>query len=165
MKTPRTTLSALLCAAILLPAMASAQTQSGNNQTGSSTGGATASSALPPGHPPVVTFIMIPLASPMQQQMRQDGCWVKLYGNKNYTGDSLTMTGPVDMPNMVGPFGIDWKGKIRSLETGPKTTLRVYDNENYRDLVSTFNPNNRTPDVSKRLGFFDQMSSLQMSCK
>jgi hypothetical protein len=68
------------------------------------------------------------------------------------------------MPDMVGPFGIHWKDKIRSLETGPKATLRVYDNQHFRDPVSTFEPGTRTADISKRLGFFDEISSLQISC-
>lgn len=141
---------------------------SGANMQGASgssgTQGSQASQGAKPPVAAVVTYVLVPVAHPSQQQMKQQGCWVSLYGKQNFTGDTLSLVGPVDMPDMVGPFGINWKDKIRSLETGPKATLRVYDNEHFRDPVSTFKPATRTADVSKRLGFFDEMSSLQISC-
>lgn len=113
---------------------------------------------------PAVTFLLIPIVPVAQDQWMKSGCWVKLYDDPNFTGDTLTLSGPVDMPNMVGPFGIDWKGKISSIEIGPNTALTVYDNENFRDPVSTFKPGQRVGGVSKKMGFFDQMSSLKMQC-
>lgn len=113
---------------------------------------------------PAATFIIVPLVSPVQDQWMKNGCWAKLHDNPGFTGDTLTLSGPIDMPNMIGPFGIDWKGKVSSIETGAKATLTIFDNEDYRDQVSTFKPGERVADVSKRMGFFDEMSSLKVSC-
>jgi hypothetical protein len=84
----------------------------------------------------------------------------------NYTGDMLNLIGPVSIDDMnkVGPFGIDWKNKIRSLETGKAATLTVYDNVNYRDQVGQFNPGRKVSEVSKVVGFFDEFSSVKLTC-
>lgn len=131
-------------------------TASGSSQAGATKGA--------PAVKPLATFVLVPVASPLQDQWMKSGCWAKLHDNTGFTGDSLTLSGPIDMPDMLGPFGIDWKSKISSIETGANTTLTVYDNVNYRDPVSTFKPGVRIADVSKRMGFFDDMRSLRITC-
>lgn len=111
-----------------------------------------------------VTYLLVPLAAPEQNEWMKKGCWARLYDNQNFSGDSLTLMGPVDMPDMTGPFGIDWKGKISSVETGPRARLLVYDNKEFKDLVSTFKPGQKSADVSKKMGFFDEFSSLKIAC-
>lgn len=122
-----------------------------------------ATGALPPGHP-VVGYLMVPLTAPENKEWMKKGCWAKFHDGENFSGDMLTLMGPVDMPDMKGPFGIDWKGKISSVETGPKARVMVYDNENYKDLVATFKPGQKSNEVSKKLGFFDEFSSMKILC-
>lgn len=151
---------------------AATQSQGGQQATGASAqGAATASGSKQAGSAgntakatPSATFVLVPVVSPLRDQWMRSGCWAKLHDNQNFGGDSLTLTGPIDMPDMIGPFGIDWKGKISSIETGANTTLTVYDNANFVDPVSTFKPGERIADVSKRMGFFDQMRSLRITC-
>ncbi|MFL6717251.1 MAG: beta/gamma crystallin domain-containing protein [Burkholderiaceae bacterium] len=112
----------------------------------------------------MTTFLLIPINTPEQNQWMKKGCWAKFYDDQNFSGDNLTLMGPVDMPDMTGPFGIDWKGKISSVETGPKARVLVYDNENFKDLVSTFKPGQKSSDVSKKMGFFDEFSSMRVTC-
>lgn len=148
------------------------QTHSGQQAMGASgTAGATASGAKQAGSGksatavvPVATFVLIPTTSPLQDQWMRTGCWAKLHDNPGFSGDTLTLSRPIDMPDMVSPFGISCKNKISSIETGANTTLTVYDNANYRDPVSTFKPGERVADVSKRMGFFDDMRSLRITC-
>lgn len=113
---------------------------------------------------PSVTYLVVPVRTPEQDKWMQKGCWARFYDDERFSGDSLTLIGPVDMQNMTGPFGIDWKGKISSVETGPKARVLVYDNENFRDLVATFNPGKKSPEVSSKMGFFDEFSSLKIAC-
>lgn len=140
--------------------------QSGKGADAASAQGKTASggqSALPPGHPEI-NYLIIPVVAPENQSWKKKGCWAKFYDNQNFSGDNLTLVGPVDMPDMTGPFGINWKGKISSVETGPKARVLVYDNENYKDLVATFKPGQKAGEVSKKMGFFDEFSSLRIAC-
>lgn len=148
-------LSALSLA--LLPLAAGAQAQS-QARSGAASGEGKIT------YSPATAFVVVPLASPVQDEWMKTGCWAKLHDIPNFLGDTLTLAGPVDMPDMTGPFGIDWKGKISSIQTGAKATLVIYDNENYRDPVSTIMPGQRVADVSKRIGFFDEMSSLRITC-
>lgn len=109
-------------------------------------------------------FLLIPVNAPEQNEWMKKGCWAKFYDGKDFSGDNLMLMGPVDMPDMTGPFGIDWKGKISSIETGSKARILVYDNKGYKDLVSTFKPGQRSADVSKKMGFFDEFSSVKITC-
>lgn len=139
--------------------------QGGQQAMGASgQGGATASGGRQAGVSQAPTFVLVPVVSPLREQWMRNGCWARLHDNQGFSGDSLTLTGPLDMPDMVGPFGINWQDKISSVETGANTTLTVYDNALYRDPVTTFKPGARIPDVSKRMGFFDQMRSLRITC-
>jgi hypothetical protein len=113
---------------------------------------------------PAAVLLLIPINAPEQNQWKNKGCWAKFYDDQNYRGDNLTLLGPVDMADMTGPFGIDWKGKISSVETGPKARVLVYDNENFKDLVATFKPGQKSPDVSKKMGFFDEFGSIKIAC-
>lgn len=114
------------------------------------------------GHP--VVYMLVPVTVADRDPAMKEGCWAKFHDDQNFRGDTLTLVGPVDMPDMTGPFGIDWKDKISSVETGAKATVQVYDNENFTDLVSTFKPGQKVEDVSKKMGFFDEFASLKISC-
>lgn len=118
---------------------------------------------MPLGKPPV-SFLIVPIKTPEHNAWMKKGCWAKFYDNTNFTGDMLTLIGPVDMTDMAGPFGIDWKGKITSVESGSAARVLVYDNEGFKDLVATFKPGQKVSDVSKKLGFFDEFSSLKITC-
>lgn len=113
---------------------------------------------------PGTVMLLIPINAPEHNQWKKKGCWAKFYDNQNYGGDNLTLLGPVDMADMTGPFGVDWKGKISSVETGPKARVLVYDNENFKDLVATFKPGQKSADVSKKMGFFDEFGSIKIAC-
>lgn len=109
-------------------------------------------------------LLLVPVNAPEQNQWKKKGSWAKFYDDQNYGGDNLTLIGPVDMAEMTGPFGINWNGKISSVETGPKTRVMVYDNQNFQDLVATFKPGQKSPDVSKKMGFFDEFGSVKIAC-
>jgi len=111
-----------------------------------------------------VVLMLVPLAVAERDPSTKAGCWARFHDDERFRGDALTLVGPIDMANMTGPFGIDWKGKISSVETGPKARVLVYDNEDFKDLVANFDPGKRVADVSKKMGFFDEFSSLKIIC-
>lgn len=116
------------------------------------------------GRTPDASYLLVPIMASEQNQWMKKGCWATFYDNQNYSGDKITLMGPVDMPDMTGPFGIDWKGKISSVETGSRARVLVYDNEGYKDLVATFKPGQKSADVNKKMGFFDEFASLKIAC-
>jgi len=94
----------------------------------------------------------------------KNGCWVRLYDQKNFQGDSFTLSGAMDLAEMKGPFGFNWENKVRSIETGPRTNLTIFDNRNFGDEDKFIEPNVKIPDLSRKMGFFDNFRSLMLSC-
>ena len=111
----------------------------------------------------VPVIVMVPVQ--VSENLAMDkGCWVKLYDKKNFEGDSLLLIGPINVAKMIDPFGSNWENKVRSLETGPKANLTIYDNRNFRDEDKFIDPDKRIPDLSKKMGFFDNFRSMMLSC-
>lgn len=108
-------------------------------------------------------LIMVPVKVSPDTAMK-NGCWVKMYDQKNYQGDSMTLAGPIDMPTMTGPFGFNWENKVHSLEAGPKTTVTIYDNRNFRDQDKVIKGGTKVPELSKQMGFFDDFRSMKLNC-
>ena len=98
------------------------------------------------------------------EAQRSGGCWARLYPDENYKGDVFLLTGPIDIPKgRVGDF--DWGRKYESLVVGPDATLTVYDNEFFKDKVATFEQGHRAPELDRKLGLFENIRSLTLSCE
>ncbi len=91
-------------------------------------------------------------------------CWVRLYDQKNYQGESFLVMGPINMAQMIGPFGIDWESKVLSIETGPKANLTIFDNRNFKGENKVIDPNVKIPELSRKTGFFDDFQSMTLNC-
>ena len=111
----------------------------------------------------VPVIMMVPVEISDKAAMDK-GCWVKLYDKKNFNGDNLLIVGPVNLPRMIGPFGVNWENKVRSLETGPNTNLTIFDNRDFKDEDKFIDPGKKIPNLSKAMGFFDDFRSMILSC-
>lgn len=109
---------------------------------------------------PVLMFVPVQVSTDLEHK----GCWVKFYDKKDFEGDSLMLAGPINLPRMTGPFGYDWEDKVRSVKTGPKANLTIYDNRDYRDADKFINAGSSVPDLSEKMGFFDNFRSMMLSC-
>lgn len=110
-------------------------------------------------------YMVVPVEVVTADDAMKRGCWVKLYDGQNYSGESLTLLGPTMVRDMSGPFGINWDDKVKSVQTGPRATLSVFDDEAYQERVAEFKPGQNEADVSKRLGFFDEFGSIRVDCQ
>ena len=93
-----------------------------------------------------------------------NGCWARLYDGQNFSGATLSLVGPIEMPNMRTPFGTDWSGEFDSVAVGPKARVTVYDNENYSQRVANFDPGERIANLGGQMGLFEQVRSLKIAC-
>lgn len=109
-------------------------------------------------------FMLVPADMAAKQSAAKGGCWAKIYDGENYMGDTLTLTGPISLADMTGPFGLNWDDRVNSVEIGSKATLTVFDNEAFRDQVAQFKSGQKVPDISKKLGFFDEFASVRLTC-
>ncbi|MBA4142707.1 MAG: hypothetical protein H0X43_06810 [Nitrosospira sp.] len=111
---------------------------------------------------PVPVLMLVPIE--ISADMEKKGCWVKFYEREGFRGDSLTLMGPINLSRLIGPFGADWENKVRSLKTGPTANLTIYDNRDFRDQNKFIGVNVFVPDMSERMGFFDDFRSIMLSC-
>lgn len=111
------------------------------------------------------SYLLMPAEALEQQPAIKTGCWARIYDDRNFSGGALTLSGPLSMPTMLGPFGINWKNRVRSIEVGKNAAVTVYDNMDFKQQISSFSPGERIPDLSKKMGYFDDFSSLRISCK
>lgn len=109
---------------------------------------------------PILMLVPVNVSNDVMNQ----GCWVTLYDAKDYQGDSFTITGPINMPTMVGPFGFNWDNKVRSLQTGPKANVTIFNNWNFQSEDKFIDVSTRVPNLSKEMGFFDNFRSMMLSC-
>ncbi len=93
-----------------------------------------------------------------------EGCWARLYDRENFEGSSLMLAGPINLAQMIGPFGHNWEDKVRSLELGPKANLTIYDNRNFRDQDVFISTDKKVSDMSKKMGFLDNFRSMMLTC-
>lgn len=113
--------------------------------------------------PLVMMLVPVQIAQAGGDPLRT-GCWARLYGRVNYSGDVLTLVGPMDLPEVEGPFDAEWDDEIKSLHVGPAATVTVYDKKNFRDPIARFEPGRTVPQISQELGFFNEIGSMQVSC-
>lgn len=109
-------------------------------------------------------FMLVPVDLAAKESSTKGGCWAKIYDGENYMGDTITLAGPISLADMSGPYGLNWDDRVNSIEIGPKATLTVFDNEGFRDQVGQFKSGQKVPDITKKLGFFDEFASVRMTC-
>lgn len=110
---------------------------------------------------PAAVLLVVPIAFATDEKLG-NGCWARLYDGGNYTGSQYVLVGPVDIPAMRDGLGLN--EKYDSVVVGPKATLTVYDNVNYRDKAATLKPASRTPDLDEKMALFETIRSLKISC-
>ncbi|MFO0572413.1 MAG: DUF4403 family protein [Polyangia bacterium] len=92
------------------------------------------------------------------------GCYVQVYEDSDFRGDTDKLCGPLRVPNMRGLPGAkkrDWGDKIDSLKVGPKARVKVWEDENFEDSTRTFEPNS-SPAQLGDMG--DNIDSIQIDC-
>lgn len=109
---------------------------------------------------PVLMFVPVQVSTELENK----GCWVKFFDKKNFQGDSLFLSGPVNLPRLIGPFGYDWENKVRSVKVGPRANLTIYDNREYRDQDKFLDAGANVANLSKEMDFFDNFRSMMLNC-
>lgn len=151
----------LLSAAVLTSILSAGSIAVAQDTTKRPAAAASAASAASGKRAPtaVLMVVAVPYAS---DQKLGDGCWARLYDGGNYTGSQYVLVGPVEVPAMRDGLGIN--EKYDSVVVGPKATLTVYDNINYRDKAATLKSGSRTPDLDEKMSLFETIRSLTMTC-
>jgi hypothetical protein len=112
----------------------------------------------------VDTAVVILPTSGAVEQMRA-GCWATFYEERNFNGDSLTLIGPVELESLDKGSAQQLKRDIKSVGTGPRATLEVYDKQFLSARSVAFAPDSREPSLVERLGFGGRIESMRLTCR
>ena len=124
-----------------------------------------ASTTMRTGEPASTTetaIVVLPTAG-AGEQMRS-GCWASFYSERNFGGDSLTLIGPVELQTLDKGSAQQLKRDIRSVVTGPRATLTLYEKQFLSARWVGFTPDSREPSLIEALGFGGRIESMKLSC-
>ena len=111
----------------------------------------------------VDTAVVVLPTSGAAEQMRA-GCWASFYEERNFVGDSLTLIGPVELQSLDQGSARQLKRDIKSVVTGPRATLVVYQKQMLSARSVGFQPNTREAGLTEALGFGGRIESMKMTC-
>ena len=111
---------------------------------------------------PDTAVVLLPTTG-AAEQMRA-GCWASFYEERNFIGDSLTLIGPVELKTLDQGSARQLKRDIKSIVTGPRATLVVYEKQTLSARSVGFPPNTREGGLAEKLGYGGRIESLQMTC-
>ncbi|OQK15766.1 hypothetical protein AU255_16350 [Methyloprofundus sedimenti] len=100
-----------------------------------------------------IFFIVVFFGVNSNVYARNDDCWVDLYDATQFEGKHIRLKGPVNLANLLKVQGENWDKKIESIVVGPKATLTVFENKNFKLTLSEMANN---PTLMKSLGITEQ---------
>jgi len=94
----------------------------------------------------------------------QAGCWASFYDERNFNGDSLTLVGPVELQTLDKGSARQLKRDIKSVVTGPRATLVLFQRQFLSARSVGFTPDSREPGLAEKLGFGGRIESMKLTC-
>ena len=94
----------------------------------------------------------------------QNGCWATFFDERNFTGDSLTLVGPAELQTLDKGSARQLKRDIKSVVTGPRATLLLYQRQFLSARSVGFDPGSREASLAEKLGFGGRIESMQLKC-
>ncbi len=88
------------------------------------------------------------------------GCYIDVWSDANFEGESLRIEGPAEYPRLRFSQG-DWGDRIGSLRVGPNAFVIAYRDENFVDRQVTFGPLEEVADLGD-LKFDDEIDSMRV---
>ena len=76
-------------------------------------------------------------------------CWVDLYQDSQYSGKHVRLQGPIELENLQNVEGENWESCIDSLVVGPKASVIVFENNNFK---MTLKEMEKYPELLRSLG-------------
>lgn len=115
------------------------------------------------GAPAIDTAIVLLPGSGAAEQV-QSGCWATFFDERNFDGSSLTLVGPADLQTLDKGAAQQLKRDIKSVVTGPRATLVLYEKKFLSARSVGFQPDSREAGLAEKLGFGGRIESMQLRC-
>lgn len=92
------------------------------------------------------------------------GCWATFFDERDFAGSSLTLVGPADLQTLDKGAAQQLKRDIKSVVTGPRATLVLYEKQFLSARSVGFSPDSREAGLAEKLGFGGRIESMQLRC-
>ena len=92
------------------------------------------------------------------------GCWATFFDERDFGGSSLTLVGPADLQTLDKGASQQLKRDIKSVATGPRATLVLYEKQFLSARSVGFQPGSREAGLAEKLGFGGRIESMQLRC-
>jgi hypothetical protein len=106
--------------------------------------------------------VVLPTSGAVEQM--RSGCWASFYSDRNFNGDSLTLIGPAELQTLDKGSARQLKRDIKSVVTGPRATLTLYEKQFLSARWVGFTPDSKEPGLAEKLGFGGRIESMKLSC-
>ena len=94
----------------------------------------------------------------------KSGCWASFFDERNFNGGSLTLIGPVELTTFDKESARELRRDMRSVITGPRTNLVLYEKQFLSARSVGFQPATREASLVEKLGFGGRIESMQLRC-
>ena len=84
---------------------------------------------------------------------KSNDCWVKFFDGAQYKGQNFLLNGPTKRKDLLNIDGENWDIRIHSLIVGPKATVTVFENKNFKLTLTEMA---KYPVLMKSLGITKQ---------
>jgi hypothetical protein len=84
---------------------------------------------------------------------KSEDCWAEFFEKSGYEGKNFRVEGPAQLADLANVKGGNWIGHIDSLKVGPKASVTVFENINFK---LTLKEMAKYPDLMRSLGFSEQ---------
>ncbi|HEX5732979.1 MAG TPA: hypothetical protein VF131_09110 [Blastocatellia bacterium] len=96
----------------------------------------------------------------INEEKSQTGCYVEVWGEKNFEGDHLLIDGPAEFETLSSGDK-DWGDDICSLRVGPNAFVIAFENSSFAGEMICFGPCQEIADLSE-FAFDDEIESLKL---
>ena len=104
-------------------------------------------------------------AADLEMQMVDKNCFIEVFEDDNFDADDphVVLQGPKEYATLKNLAGKDWSNDIESVIVGSNTTVRAYEDKDFKGTEIAFAPGQRVPNLGK-LDMANDIESLKISC-
>ncbi len=79
-----------------------------------------------------ILIVMLLFGYGSSAHAKSDGCWADFYEKAQFKGKHFKLNGPNQKKDLAKVSGENWDKRIESILIGPKATVTVFENKNFK---------------------------------
>jgi hypothetical protein len=111
-----------------------------------------------------VDTAIVLLPGPGSAEQLRSGCRATFFDERSFNGSSLTLVGPTELKTFDKGSAQQLKRDIKSVVTGPRATLVLYEKQFLSARWVGFQPDTHEAGLMEKLGFGGRVESMRLTC-